>query len=420
MTTSTVDLAALRRALDGAGDLREAGPDDAVDGVPAAAVARPTSVEGVSALLREAARAGLVTVPRGAGTALDWGAPPDRVDLLLDTTGLDRVVEHEAGDLVVVTQAGVRLDRLAEELAGAGQELVADVPRDRLAGGSTVGGALATAATGPRRLSRGALRDLVLGATVVRADGVIASSGGKVVKNVAGYDLAKLMTGSYGTLAVVVQVAFRLHPVPAARSFSICTDDLRSSTAAAVRLVASQLAPAAVEIDRPAGSNETTVAALFEGVPLAAAARQQDAVSLAGGGTGEEPPWWGRLPGAAGDVLLKITATLPGVGDVLDAVRAAEQSHGVAVHVRGSAAGILHAALPSDTPPSAVAAVVSDLRRVATGPGDGTVTVLRAPAEVRSALDAWGPVGGVEIMRRIKGQFDPHRLLSPGRYVGGI
>jgi hypothetical protein len=116
-------------------------------------VVRPTSVGAVSAVLEEASRAGLVTVPRGSGTALDWGAPPERLDIVLDTTGLDRVVEHEAGDLVVVTQAGLPLAALAGAVEGAAQELVADVPRERLAAGCTVGGALATAATGPRRLS---------------------------------------------------------------------------------------------------------------------------------------------------------------------------------------------------------------------------------------------------------------------------
>ncbi|HLM03750.1 MAG TPA: FAD-binding oxidoreductase [Blastococcus sp.] len=408
----------LHRTLDGAGEVREAGPDDVVDGVPAVLVARPTTVEGVSALLRETARAGLVTVARGAGTALDWGAPPERVDLLLDTSGLDRVVEHGAGDLVVVTEAGVRLDRLAEQLAGAGQELVAEVPRERVAAGSTVGGALATAASGPRRLARGALRDLVLGTTVVRADGVVASSGGKVVKNVAGYDLGKLMTGSYGTLGVVVRAAFRLHPLPAARSFAVVPGDLRSAAGAALRLVSSQLAPAAVEIDRPAGSDRATVAVLFEGAAPAAAARRDEAASVTGGSAGEEPAWWGHLPGVPGDVLLKITTTLPGVADVLAAARVAEQAHGVPVALRGSAAGVLYAAVPHDADPSAVAVVVAALRP--RSPGDGTLLVLRAPAGVRAAVDAWGAVPGIELMRRVKEQFDPQRLLAPGRFVGGI
>lgn len=415
-----MDLSRFAKALDGAGEVREATDADRVDGVAASAVVRPTTVEAVSAVLREAAAAGLVTVPRGGGTALDWGAPPERVDLLLDTAGLDAVVEHEAGDLVVVAQAGLPLSRLAEMLAGAGQELVAEVPRERVEAGSTVGGALATAPSGPRRLQRGGLRDLVLGATVVRADGVVAASGGKVVKNVAGYDLAKLVTGAYGTLGVVVRAAFRLHPVPAERGFVAMTGGLRDVATAARAVVASQLAPAAVEVDKPGGADEATCVVLLEGVASAVTARQAEAWTLLGDGApSQEPPWWGRLPAADGDVLLKVTATLPGVATVLEAARSAEQAHGVPVSVRGSAGGVLYAAVPASDA-AAVAAVVRDLRRASPAPGNGAVTVLRAPRAVREAVDAWGPVPGLDLMRRVKAQFDPGRLLSPGRFVGGI
>ncbi|MFP5348018.1 MAG: FAD-binding oxidoreductase [Actinomycetes bacterium] len=420
MPAVTLHLAALQRALDGAGEVREAGHDDVVDGVPAAVVARPGSVEATCALLRATSEAGLVVVPRGGGTALDWGAPPERVDVLLDTSGLDSIVEHEAGDLVVVTQAGLPLRRLAEVVAEAGQELVADVPRGRVDGGSTVGGALATAPSGPRRVSRGALRDLVLGVKIVRADGVLATAGGKVVKNVAGYDLAKLMTGSYGTLAVVVQAAFRLHPIPAARGFVVSERPLRKAADVARAVVSSQLAPAAVEIDRQAGSDDATVVVLLEGVPAAVEARTGQTAALTGGAGGDQPGWWGSLPGGAADVLLKVTATLPGVADVLAAVRKAEQAHGVAVAVRGSAGGVLYVSLPGDTGAEAVSGALKELRSVAATPGDGTVTVLRAPAHIRDAVDVWGPVPGVDLMRRVKEQFDPDRLLSPGRFVGGI
>ena len=427
---STLDLTALHRALDGAGEVREATDADAVDGVPASAVARPTSTEAAAAVLRAAADAGLVTVARGAGTALDHGAPPERVDLLLDTTGLDAVVEHEAGDLVVVVEAGLPLARLAEVVGAAGQELVVDAPRERVEAGSTVGGALATAAGGPRRLQRGALRDLVLGTTVVRADGVVAASGGKVVKNVAGYDLAKLVTGSYGTLGVIVRAAFRLHPLPRATAHVALTAGISEAAAAAHALVRSQLAPAAVELDRPAGSDEATAVVLLEGGPDAVQLRQAEAWAAVGGSPAQEPDWWGRRPtttggsssaaaASGGEVLLMITATLPGVARVLAAARDAEQAHGVPVAVRGSAAGVLHAALPASDP-AAVAAVVGDLRRAAPTPGDGTVTVLRAPRAVREVVDAWGPVPGLDLMHRVKERFDPDRRLSPGRFVGGI
>ncbi|MCK6212432.1 FAD-binding oxidoreductase [Georgenia sp. EYE_87] len=439
--TAEVDLAALARSLDGAGDVREAGTDDVVDGVPAAAVARPTSVAGVSAVVREATVQGLVTVARGGGTALDWGVPPERVDVILDLSGLDRLVEHESGDLVVVAEAGLTLRDLQEQVGRAGQELVADVPRERYEAGSTVGGALATGASGPRRLQRLALRDLVLGATVVLADGTVAASGGKVVKNVAGYDLAKLMTGSYGTLGVVVRAAFRLHPVRPDRAYVVRTGPLEEVADLARALVASQLAPAAVELDRPAGSDEATLAVLLEGTGDAVAARAAEAAALVGGTPGAEPAWWGRLP--EGPVCAKATATLVGVKGLLRAARAAEQAHGAAVALRGSAVGVLHAGItpggsvspvrPGDdaatvepsqsaggSDAATVARVVTALRAAAPSPRDGTVVVLRAPAALRDGLDVWGPVGGLELMRSIKERLDPGRNLAPGRFVGGI
>ncbi|EBP5695887.1 FAD-binding oxidoreductase, partial [Salmonella enterica] len=153
-------------------------------------------------------------VVRGAGTKLGWGRDPERLDVVLDTTALDTLVEHAAGDLIAVVGAGRRLADLQDDLSGADQRLGVDPSR-----AGTVGGAVATAATGPMRLAHGAVRDLVIGMTMVRADGVVAHSGGKVVKNVAGYDLGKLLTGSFGTLGVITEVAFRLHPVPAGRTW---------------------------------------------------------------------------------------------------------------------------------------------------------------------------------------------------------
>ncbi len=415
------DLQRLEDALkqDG-GEVREAGPGDAVDRVPATAVARPASADGVAAVLREATAQGLVTVARGAGTALDWGAPPERVDLILDTTGLDRLAEHGAGDLVVVAEAGLPVAALSETVRAAAQELVVDLPPERLAGGSTVGGALSTGASGPRRLQRGGIRDLVLGATVVLADGTIASSGGKVVKNVAGYDLAKLLSGAYGTLGIVVRAAFRLHPARPDRAFVVATGPLADVAARARDVVASQLAPAAVEIDRPAGSDDAEVAVLLEGTGAAVGQRAAAVAELLGGRVQGEPPvWWAALPGASGDeTYAKATATLTGVADLLAAACDAEQRYGVGVALRGTAAGVLHTVVTGT--PEATASAVGHLRGAAASPREGTVTVLRASREVRAVLDAWGPVGGLDLMRAIKRQLDPARSLAPGRFVGGI
>jgi len=293
---------------------RPADRDDAVAGVTPRFAATPASVEEASALLRAAAGFDLAVVPRGGGSKLDWGAPPRRCDLVVDTAGLDQVIEHAAGDLVVRAQAGVSLARLGEVLAAAGQQLALDPPpgpappRQATAGAApgpdggpvpappparpaaTVGGTLATGAAGPRRLRYGTPRDLVIGVTVVRADGTVARSGGKVVKNVAGYDLGKLYAGSYGTLGLIVEAVFRLHPRPAAALYvtNDCAgpeDACRVIAAAA----ASPLAPSAVEVDRPARGERVRVGVLIEGDPDGARERAALMCALLGEAAGQRP-----------------------------------------------------------------------------------------------------------------------------------
>ncbi|MGH3993413.1 MAG: FAD-binding oxidoreductase, partial [Pseudonocardiaceae bacterium] len=198
MAASTLD--GLRAACV---EVTEAGVDDVVDGVPARWVARPASTEEVSAVLRAAAGLGLRVVARGTGTRLAWGAPPRELDLILDTSRMNAVLAHVAGDLVVTAQAGLALVDLQRALAAYRQRLALD-------GSGTVGGTIATAASGPLRYRYGAVRDLIIGITVVLADGSVTKAGGTVVKNVAGYDLAKLYTGSLGTLGVITEAVFRL------------------------------------------------------------------------------------------------------------------------------------------------------------------------------------------------------------------
>ena len=192
---------------------RSAGPDDAVAGVAPSVVALPSTADEVATVLRAAGEQGHAVVPVGGRTKTGWAAPPSACDVLLDLTGLDRVVEHTAGDLVVVAEAGVRLEALQAQLAEAGQMLALDPPER----GATLGGIVSANASGPRRLRYGTVRDLLIGVTVVLADGSTASSGGKVVKNVAGYDLGKLYTGAHGSLGVLVSTTWRLHPLPPAR-----------------------------------------------------------------------------------------------------------------------------------------------------------------------------------------------------------
>jgi glycolate oxidase FAD binding subunit len=392
--------------------LRAAGEADTIAGMPARFVATPQSTAEAADVVREAAARDLSIVVRGAGTKQDWALPPRRLDLIIDTTGLAGIVEHVAGDLVAVVRAGTLLSAVRGELAPARQQLALDEPLP----GATIGGTVAVSTSGPRRLLYGTVRDLLIGVTVVRPDGAVAHAGGKVVKNVAGYDLGKLIAGAYGTLGLVTECAFRLHPLPAA---SACVWRTVGSADEAGRLAAAvlgaQVVPSALEIDAPSDGG-FTVAVLLEGVAAGVEHRAALVEKLLGGeaSTSDTPPgWWGRYPWAGGDVGLKVTAALSQVPHLLKATRSP-------LALRGSAGtGVFYAGLPGSTDPGLAAKLISDLRAEARS-GAGHCVVLTAPPVIRDRVDMWGPVDGVELMRRVKEQFDPAGRFAPGRFVGGI
>ena len=369
---------------------------DRVAGVPARFVAAPASTEEAAAVLTAAAREDLAVVVRGGGTKLDWGMPPRRLDLIVDTHRLTGVVEHAAGDLIVVARAGTPLDSL--ELGG--QQLALDRPLP----GATIGGTVAANASGPRRMLYGTARDLLIGLTVVRPDGRVAHAGGKVVKNVAGYDLGKLFTGSYGTLGLITECAFRLHPRPPAAAVVLRSAAAGEIGALLATVRAEQVVPSAVEIDAPA-DGPVTLAVLVEGTAEGVRDRAARLEKVLGGrATGEVPQWWGRYPwDRAG---MKLTVPLSRVPDLL----------GAGVALRGSAGtGVLYADVPVESAPT----VVERLRATAVRAG-GHGVVVTAPQPVRELVDMWGPVAGLALMRRVKDRFDPGHRFAPGRFVGGI
>ncbi len=405
-------LAELSKACDD--HARPADDADVVGGVAARFVAAPGSTAQTADVLRVAADHGLRVVVRGHGTKLHWGAAPKAVDLLVDTIRLAGVVEHAAGDLVVTARAGTSLVDLQAVVGRAGQELAFDDQLD-----STVGGAIAIAPSGPRRLLRGTLRDLLIGVTFVRADGVVAKAGGKVVKNVAGYDFGKLLTGSYGTLGVVTEAVFRLHPRPPRSHHVRRTVDVGDVGSAVHAVLASQTVPSAVELDRTADGTELDV--LLEGTDEGVAERATAIARLldAPAGDGEAPPWWGRYPFGPGDVALKVTSAIGRVAATVAFAHDAAVDRGLTPSVRASAAGVTHVGLAGDAPADRLAAYVDELREAAAGDG-GSVVVLAAPDELRGEIDVWGPVPGLSLMRRLKAELDPDRRLAPGRFVGGI
>ena len=374
----------------------EATEEDSVGGVPARFVAAPRTTDEAAAVLAAAARDELAVVVRGAGTKLDWGLPPRRLDLIVDTYRLTGVVEHAAGDLIMVVRAGTPLD----ELELGDQQLALDTPLP----GATVGGTVAAGASGPRRMLYGTARDLLIGMTVVRPDGRIAHAGGKVIKNVAGYDLGKLFTGSYGTLGLITECAFRLHPRQPVAATVQRTASAAEIGALLATVRAEQVVPSAVEIDAPA-EGPVTLAVLVEGTAAGVRERAARLEKVLGGQVTEDVPgWWGRYPWER--VGMKLSVPLSRVPELL----------GLGAAVRGSAGtGVLYAGVPMAGAP----AVVERLRATAVRAG-GHAVVLTAPRAVREAVDMWGPVAGLALMRRVKDRFDPEHRFAPGRFVGGI
>ncbi len=415
--------------------VRAATPADAVSGQPARFVASPASTQEAASLLHAAAELNLTVVPRGTGSRIDWGQRPRACDLIVDTSRLDAVVEHAAGDLVVRVQAGVRLDDLQDKLAAEGQRLALD-PR----GGGTIGGLAATGVAGPLRFRYGAPRDLLIGITVVLADGTVAKAGGKVVKNVAGYDLGKLFAGSYGTLGLITEATFRLHPAPAS-SAAVALDcpDPASAAAAAQTIASSPLTPSAIELAWPATTAPITVAVLLEGDESSVTERADRARSLLTDGRGNVaaavgPFPLGRTPAggaaAAPDQTMMRIAFWPGqLASVLGAIREAAEEQDLDPAISGSAAGVLQVDVRHEAPATDVVKFVTALRAGLgrlSGPAGGvppvvaSAVVLRAPAAVRDAVEMWGPVPSLDLMRRVKDQFDPEHRMAPGRFAGGI
>jgi glycolate oxidase FAD binding subunit len=417
------------------GLIQPAPPGTAVDGVPVARMARPGSVAEAGQVLAAAAADGLAVAFVGGGSKLGLGNPPERVDLLVSTERLDQVLEHAAGDLVVRVQGGARLADLQAALAPAGQWLALDPPEPR----ATVGGVVAANASGPRRLRYGTVRDLIIGITVVLADGTVARAGGKVVKNVAGYDLAKLFCGSLGTLGLVAEATFRLHPLPAAAAVVTLEVDSPQRVGAAMGpLRRSALEPSAVELAWPDWQLPGRLTVVFEGIQPGVEAQAAACAELLGrvgtaavAGPGETdaalaelgPPRFEKA-----DVGVKVTCPPADLAAVLEDLRAGPSPWLGPVHAHAGTGvlwvasdfgeGELEASGGRMVPALAGAVTAARERLAARG---GSLVLVKAPPELKRAVDAWGPAGdAVGLMRRVKERFDPDRRLSPGRFVGGI
>jgi glycolate oxidase FAD binding subunit len=406
------------RAIVGPSRVRTAGEGDGAGGVVPHLVVEPGSDAEVAAVLRCADDAGLTVIPRGGGTKLDWGNPPRAVDLVLSLARLNRVVEHAWADMTVTVQAGCTVAELQNTLAQHGQRLAIDVLWPERA---TVGGILSTNDSGTLRLRYGGLRDLVIGSTLALTDGTMAASGGKVVKNVAGYDLSKLATGALGTLGVITQATFRLHPLPRhTRSLSITASSIGEAQRLTNALQQAPLSLAALQI-RAQDNEATQIDLLFEGTEAGITSQEEHVRGVAEGLPVASPTgsvWEARqqlwLAAADGTAIAKFSVLPADLGSTLTSVAQLCTGHAARWRVVAQATGLgwlrLDVSPPEQTP------ILGELRARIEQAG-GSLTILQQPPGAIS-LDTWGSVGdALPLMRAVKQQLDPRGTLNPGRFV---
>jgi len=372
-----------------------------------------TFEEAAAELAAASARRESVRI-RGGATKLEWGLVTDEPDVELSTSALDQTLEHNAGDLTAIVQAGAPLARVQDELAAEGQMLALDPPLGGPSRKATIGGVFATGDSGPLRHRYGGARDLILGMTVALSDGTIARSGGKVIKNVAGYDLGKLFTGSFGTLGVILSVSIRLHPLPLSPTTTLGASTDPDVLAAAARTLAT--APLELEsLDVAWRAGQGGVLARCAGTEsgprserIAEMMRRAGLVHV--DIASDDGALWARQRAGqrSRERALARIAARPHQLPVL--LRATEAAGGTLV---GRAAlGVSFV----EVDPDAVATLRNAL------PSGAVSSVLDAPASLRRSIDPWGSREGpaLELMRRIKSRFDPARVCNPGVFVGGI
>ena len=416
----------------GVGESEAARAAAAIDGRAPRWVVRPRTVDEVAAVVALAHDEKLAVVPRGAGTALGLGAPPERVDVVLDLAGLDAILEHNPDDMTATVQAGVTAGALATRLAAHGQMLPLDPPGWTR---RTLGGIAATAASGPLRARYGTMRDLLLGVRFVQADGVVTWGGARVVKSVTGYDIPKLLVGSLGTLAVIGELTLRLHPLPEAEATCVVSlGSLEAAQALVAAVMDSTLQPSRLEVLDGGGLLASGLPSAAAGVVVSfgsvepAVRAQQAALTAAAARAGGHlqtlgPGFWttyDRTLARAGSTVLRIAMAVSRLAETLAEARAALADAGGIVVTGCAPLGLIRVGIGRGEP-LALSGAVERLRAFVASDG-GSVVVERGPAALRAAVDPWGPVPppALTLMQGLKQQFDPQRTLNPGRFVGGI
>jgi glycolate oxidase FAD binding subunit len=415
-----------------------------VEGRTPEAAVFPGSIEDVAAVMTLASEVGSPVTPWGGGTAASVGMPAGRAGLVIGLRRLGRLLDHEPGDLTATVEAGMTFGAFQAALGSRGQWLSLDPGDPERA---TVGGVLATNACGPRRHLYGTARDLLIGVTVVTAEGSIVKGGGKVVKNVAGYDLPKLFIGSYGTLGVIVEATVKLRPLPEREELvSVRFERLKDAGAAVKAVAASDLIPNAIELLDGAAAAGAGVAAAaptpgcvlavgFDGVREQVEWQRAELARLTGPLGGRDPrplaaAAWTRLTSAARvafsmPAAVMTLAVLPSqVAEIMEQGAGVARGRGLAsAWAAHAGVGVVRGALASDPAPKdpgALAAVLAEWREMAHA-GGGHANLESAPLAVKSQIPVWDDPGAAgRIMERIKAQLDPRNILNPGRFVAGI
>jgi glycolate oxidase FAD binding subunit len=423
---------------------RNAGPEDNVAGVQPRMVFEPVNEVELATALRYADSAGLSVIPRGNGSKLAWGNPPTRADLVLSTVRLNRLIEHAWADLTVSAEAGCTIGALQETLAQHGQSIAIDPlwPEH-----TTVGGLISTNDSGTLRIRYGGLRDLIIGVTIALPDGTLASSGGKVVKNVAGYDLPKLVTGALGTLGVITRAVFRLHPLPhMARSFTFVARDPAGANRLVLAVQDSKLAHTGLQVRVTAGG-QPEIDIRFDGTEAGLAAQAGTLRTLATPATetnSSNDVWHARQhlfgaaslpPAQSGNCRTRPTDVTPerdsqpaaiakfsvlpaSIASTCDQLRGIAEGQKVrwSTVVQGTGLGWIRLEAANA---NAIQQLLQTLRSQLESAGGSLVVQYRSSGFPE--IEAWGSPGdALPLMVSVKQQLDARKTLNPGRFVGGI
>jgi glycolate oxidase FAD binding subunit len=410
------------RSIVGPEHISPATLQDGVDGIRPQMVVEPANQQEVAAVLKGATSAGLHVLPRGGGSKMEWGNPVRGCDLVLSTRRLNPVLEHAYGDMTATVEAGCSFQHLQDTLSAHGQRVALDPLWPHKA---TVGGILAVNDSGPLRARFGSLRDLIIGITLALPDGTVAKSGGKVVKNVAGYDLPKLATGSLGTLGIITQAIFRLHPTPReSRTLTFSAADMKPISQLLSAIQASKLVPAGVQL-RMGHSTSCAMDVRFEGTCAGCDCQCEQLLQMASGATridsldgvwkARETLWDGNSPAAVCKFTLLPTELQPFV-EQLTIISAQKQTTWRLV-AQAVGLGLVRLETPQA---DSLADMLRTLRTGLESRG-GSLSILTCLPQVKAKMDVWGSAGNaLPLMRSIKAQFDPNGVLNPGRFIAGI